>query len=102
MQWTLRDYVTKEALNTTQIGSLTEASKNCTTFGFNVTTDFLRNIIVGYNSTGVYGIQLETGNNLTYASGLRINDKSLKNVTFRITIDQNGVRSQVFVGFDGT
>ena len=102
MQWTLRDTKTKEAKNLTQIGSLNETRTNCTIFSFNATTDDLHIIRVYFNTTGVYGIKLQTHNNLTYAAGVNVKDASLRDVTWGFPPGADNEFTQAFVGFDGT
>ena len=102
MQWTLRDVITKEATNLTQIGSLNETDTDCQSFGFNATIDFLHIVRVGFNATGVYGIELETHNNVTFAAGIDTQYATLRDVTWGFPVGEDDSHSSAFVGFDGT
>lgn len=77
MQLTLTDTETKAVSKLQPIGQLNNTNTSCSRFDIDTTSDYLRIVRIGYNATGVYGVELQTYQNKTGVYGLNVKDATL-------------------------
>ena len=72
------------------IGTLQDINSVCDVFSIDTSSDYLKDLIIGYNETGIYGISFLTYQNQKAAFGRRITDSSLLSQLWGITIYEDG------------
>jgi hypothetical protein len=77
IQLTLTDIKTDLVTKLQPIGLLNDTNTSCNWFDIDTSSDYLRIVRIGYNSTGVFGIELQTYQNKTGVYGLSVKDPTL-------------------------
>lgn len=94
----MTDTVKGTKLPMNQIGSANITGGTCSTDVIDFKTDQLLFIKVGYNSTGVYGLEFQTFTGKVFVHGTSVTDKTLSLQTNSLTL-VNATISNAFVGF---
>ena len=100
IQIKLTDSLTNATALLQPIGSMSDKNSACGNIEIDIRNDFLRNVTIGYNSSGVYGFQFETYLQGTYSVGLKVSSPSLNRQLWWLTLN-NKKPIYAFVGFAG-
>ena len=84
------------------VGTSTAPNTKCYTFAINTSSDWLRYVRLGYNATGVYGLEFQTQSNRTARFGISLEDPSITRTGVGLQVDENGRPDSKIMGFKGT